>query len=88
VIYPARPVDKYQTVAFDTNRYSVPRPFAFQMVTVKGYVDQVMMVSGGEVIAAHARSSERGTMVPEPIYYLAMLDHKLAALDYSPVYRD
>ena len=41
VIKPAVAVDKYQTVAFDGNRYSVPRrPFAFQMVTVKGYVDQ------------------------------------------------
>src|SRR5208282_5806949 len=38
-IRPAVPVDKYQTVAFDCNRYSVPRSFAFQMVTVKGHVD-------------------------------------------------
>ena len=29
VIRPAAPVDKYQTVAFDRNRYSVPRQFAF-----------------------------------------------------------
>jgi hypothetical protein len=86
VIYPARAVDKYQTATFDTNRYSVPRPFAFRMVTVKGYVDQVVMVSGGEVIAVHARSPERGTMVPDPIHYLATLDHKPAALDHSPVY--
>ena len=88
VICPARPVDKYQTAAFDSNRYSVPRPFAFQMVTVKGYVDQVVIVSGGEVIATHARSLERGTMVPDPIHYLATLDRKPGALDHSPVYRD
>src|SRR6266545_23614 len=37
VIRPAAPVDKYQTVAFDRSRYSVPRPYAFQMVVVKGY---------------------------------------------------
>jgi len=29
-------VDKYQSVAFDSNRYSVPRPHAFTTVTVKG----------------------------------------------------
>jgi hypothetical protein len=34
-------------VAYDTNRYSVPRRFAFQAVTVKGYVDWVVIVSGG-----------------------------------------
>jgi hypothetical protein len=39
VIRPAAPVDKYQTVAFDRSRYSVPRPYAFQMVVVKGYVN-------------------------------------------------
>ena len=47
VIRPAVAVDKYQTVAFDTNRYSVPRPFAFQTVTVKGYVDRVVIVAEG-----------------------------------------
>jgi transposase len=88
VIRPAAAVDKYQTVAFDSNRYSVPRPFAFQMVTVKGYVDQVVVVSGSELIATHARSMERGTMVADPIHYLATLDRKPGALDHSPVYRD
>ena len=38
VIHPAVAVDKYQSVAFDGNRYSVPRPFAFGLVTVKGFV--------------------------------------------------
>ena len=40
-----RKVDKYQTVAFDGNRYSVPRRWAFQTVTVKGYVDRVEVVA-------------------------------------------
>jgi len=38
VVRPAVAADKYQSVAFDGNRYSVPRAFAFRMVTVKGYV--------------------------------------------------
>jgi transposase len=88
VIRPAASVDKYQTVAFDSNRYSVPRPFAYQIVTVKGYVDQVVVVSGAELIATHARSLLRGTMLADPIHYLATLDRKPGALDHSPVYRD
>ena len=88
VIRPAVGVDKYQTVAFDSNRYSVPRPFAYQTVTVKGYVDQVVVVSGGEVIATHARSTERDKIVPDPIHYLATLERKPGALDHSPVYRE
>jgi len=88
VIRPAASVDKYQTVAFDCNRYSVPRPYAHQMVMVKGYVDQVVIVSGSELIATHARSMQRGTMVLDPIHYLATLGRKPGALDHTPVYRD
>ena len=88
VIHPAVAVDKYQTVAFDTNRYSVPRPFAFRMVTVKGYVDQVAIVTEGQIVAIHARCSTKHTMVLEPTHYLAALGRKPGALDHSPVFRD
>jgi len=88
VIHPAVMVDKYQTVAFDTNRYSVPRPFAFQMVTVKGYVERVVIVAQGKVVATHERSLERHTVVLDPIHYLATLERKPGAIDHSPVYRD
>jgi transposase len=84
----AVPVDKYQTVAFDCNRYSVPRPFAFQMVTVKGFVDRVVIVATGQVIATHVRCLKRGTVVLDPIHYLATLGRKPGALDHTPVYRD
>jgi transposase len=87
-IHPAAMVDKYQTVAFDTNRYSVPRPFAFQMVTVKGYVGRVDIVAQGRVVASHERSLERHTVVLDPIHYLATLGRKPGAIDHSPVYRD
>jgi transposase len=88
VIRPAVPVDKYQTVAFDCNRYSVPRSFAFQMVTIKGFVDRVVVVAAGAIIATHARCLQRGTAVLDPIHYLATLGRKPGALDHTPVYRD
>ena len=88
VIRPAAPVDKYQTVAFARNRYSVPRPFAFQMVTIKSYVDRVVIVSGGHVIATHTRCLQPDTMVLDPLHYLATLDRKPGALDHAPVYRE
>jgi hypothetical protein len=88
VIRPTASVDKYQTVAFDRNRYSVPRPFAFQMVTVKGYIDRVVIVAAGQVIATHVRSLQCKTLILEPIHYLATLGRKPGALDHAPVYRD
>ena len=66
VIRPAVAVDKYQTVAFDGNRYSVPRAFAFQMVTVKGYVDRVVIVARGQVVATHVRSFREEDDDPRP----------------------
>jgi transposase len=88
VIRPAAPVDKYQTVAFERNRYSVPRRFAFQMVTVKGYVDRVVIVAGGQVVATHARSPQLDTLILDPLHYLATLGRKPGALDHAPVFRD
>jgi transposase len=80
--------DKYQTVAFDGNRYSVPRLHAFGPVTVKGYVDRVVVVARGQIIASHARNYERHVPVLDPIHYLITLSRKPAALDHAPVYRD
>ena len=88
VIDPAVGVDKYQTVAFDCNRYSVPRPFAHRMVTVKGYVDRVVLVAEGRAVATHARSYQKQTLVLDPVHYLATLGHKPGALDHAPVFRD
>jgi transposase len=88
VIRPAAPVDKLQTVAFDNNRYSVPRRFAFEMVMVKGYVAKVEIVAQGQIVATHQRSLEKQTMILDPIHYLATLGKKPGALDHSPVFRD
>jgi transposase len=79
-------VDKYQTVRFDTNRYSVPRRWAFTTVTVKGYVDRIDVISADVVIARHTRSYARGEWIVEPRHYLAILGRRPAALDHSFVF--
>jgi transposase len=85
---PAVAVDKYQTFAFDGNRYSVPRAYAFGTVAVRGYVDRVVAVACGQVIAAHPRRYGRCPPVLDPIHFLATLGRRPAALDHAPVYRD
>lgn len=81
-------VDKYQTVRFDSNSYSVPRRHAFRPVTIKGYVDRVCVVAEGQVIASHARSYGRHDKVLNPLHFLEILERKPAALDHAPVFRD
>jgi transposase len=87
VVQPAS-VDKYQTVRFDHNRYSVPRTCAYRDVTVKGYIDHVEVVASGRVVARHARSYGRNEQVLDPLHYLATLQRRPAALDHAPVLKD
>lgn len=80
-------VDKYQTVRFAQNQYSVPRSCAFQSVTVKAYVDEIVVVAAGQIVARHPRSYGRGEQILDPQHYLSTLDRRPAALDHAPVYR-
>ncbi len=50
-----RQADKYQTVLFEAVRYSVPRHVAFEPVTVKAYVDQVVLVHLAHVVVSEPR---------------------------------
>jgi transposase len=81
-------VDKYQTVTFDNNRYSVPRSCAFQTVSVKGYIDRVDIIRGIEVVATHVRCYAKGEDLLDPLHYLVNLATKPALLDHTKVYRD
>jgi transposase len=87
-VFQSGQVDKYQTVRFDGNSYSVPRRWAFRAVTIKGYVDRVAVVADGQVVATHARCYGRREKVLDPRHFLVVLERKPAALDHAPVYRD
>jgi transposase len=81
-------VDKYQTVGFDGNRYSVPRRYAFRGVMVKGFIDRIEVVADHQVVARHPRSYAKHQRLLDPLHFLVVLDRKPAALDHAPVYRD
>lgn len=83
-----RKVDKYQTVAFDNNRYSVPRAFAFQAATVKAYVNRIEVVVADQTVARHERSYATGEHCLDPKHYLVTLGRKPAYLDHTAVFKD
>jgi hypothetical protein len=70
-------------VSYRLNDYSVPVAYAHRDVLVRGYVDEVVISCGTEVIARHRRSYERADMVFEPLHYLALLEKKIGALDQA-----
>jgi hypothetical protein len=76
-------VNSISLVRYRTNDYSVPTEFGHRQVLVKAYVHRIVIVSGSEVIAEHARSYEREATIYDPLHYLALLEHKSRALDQA-----
>jgi transposase len=70
-------------VRYRTNDYSVPVEWGHREVLVKGFVHEVVICAGSEVIARHPRSYEREDMVFNPLHYLALLEQKTNALDQA-----
>ena len=70
-------------VRYRTNDYSVPVAYGHRDVLVRGYVDQVVISCGTEVIARHPRSYQRDDFVYDPIHYLPLLERKPGALDQA-----
>lgn len=76
-------VSSLSLVRYRTNDYSVPTEYGHRQVWVKGYVHEVVISCGSEVVARHKRSYERETVVFDPLHYLALLEQKTRALDQA-----
>ena len=76
-------VSSLSLVRYRTNDYSVPVAYGHRDVLVRGYVDEVVISCGTEVIAKHPRSYEKDDFVFDPIHYLPLLERKTAALDQA-----
>jgi transposase len=79
---PAR-VSSLSLVRYDRNDYSVPTAYGHRPVLVRGYVEQVVIACGAEIIARHERSYAREDFVFDPRHYLALLEQKTGALDQA-----
>ena len=76
-------VSSLSLVRYRSNDYSVPTEYGHRQVWVKGYVHEVVIACGSEVIARHERSYEREAVVFDPLHYLALLEQKTRALDQA-----
>src|SRR5213080_4946754 len=90
---PASPYDACETrtgrvsslslVRYRGTDYSVPTAYGHREVLIRGYVEEVVLSCGSEVIARHPRSYEREDFVFDPLHYLALLERKIGALDQA-----
>jgi len=73
-------VSSQSLVRYQTNNYSVPVAYGPRDVWVRGYVDQVVIGCGGEIIARHPRCYDRENMIFDPVHYLPLIEQKIGAL--------
>jgi len=76
-------VDKYATVCFGTNHYSVPDELCGRMVEVKMYSNILKMYYAHGLIGSHDRSYEKNKWVINLDHYLKTLNRKPGALHGS-----
>jgi transposase len=81
-------VSSTSLVRYRCNDYSVPTTFGFRDVLVKGFVDEVVILCGGEEIARHGRSYATGAFVFDPLHYLMLIETKPNALDQAAPLQD
>lgn len=74
-------VSSLSLVRYRLNDYLVPTSYGRRDVLVRGYVHDVVISCGAEVIARHPRSHEREDFVCEPLHHLALIEQKINALD-------
>ena len=61
----------------------MPVAYAHHEVQVRGYVHEVIIGCGTEIIACHKRSYEKAAMVFDPMHFLPLLEQKVGALDQA-----
>jgi transposase len=79
----AAKVSSTSLVRYKGNDYSVPVRFGHRDVIVKGFVDEVLICIGNDVIARHIRSYDSADFIMEPLHYLPLIERKLNALDQA-----
>jgi hypothetical protein len=81
-------VDRYSTVRFDTNSYSVPVCYCGKEVSVKAGPETVSVYLGGACIAQHQRCFEKNRSVYTLAHYLPLLEAKGRAIFYAKPVQD
>jgi transposase len=76
-------VSSLSLVRYRGTDYSVPTVYGHREVLIRGYVHDVVISCGAEIIARHVRSYEREDFVFDPLHYLALLERKIGALDQA-----
>ena len=76
-------VSSQSLVRYKNNDYSVPVAYGHREVWIRGYVGEVVIGCGTEIIARHSRSYDREDMIFNPLHYLPLIERKIASFDQA-----
>ncbi len=76
-------VSSLSLVRYKGNDYSVPVAYGHREVLIRGFVHEVVISCGAEMIARHRRSYEPEDLVFDPLHYLPLIEQKIGALDQA-----
>lgn len=76
-------VDRFCTVRFDTNNYSVPEKFCGREVSIKAAPETISIYFEGQCIAQHRRCLEKRQHIYALEHYLPLLEKKGRAIFYA-----
>jgi len=76
-------VDKYSTISFDTNRYSIPDQYVGKCMTVRIYPTKLKISYNDENLCEHERLTSRYDWQLDINHYLRTLERKPGALSGS-----
>lgn len=75
--------DTYQTLSFETNRYSVPANALGKPLRVRAYLEKIVIAHGDEVVAEHRREYARDKYCLNVEHYLDQLERKPHAVAFA-----
>lgn len=81
-------VDRFSTVRFDTNNYSVPANYCGKEVTIKALPEKVQILSKNNMIAEHNRCLAHKQCIYTLEHYLPILEQKGRAIFYAKPVKD
>jgi transposase len=72
-------IGKMPYVRFDLNDYSVPHSYVRRTLELVASLDVVRILDGGELVAAHPRSFEKGRVIEDPAHIAGLVEYKRRA---------
>jgi transposase len=81
-------VDRFCTVRFDTNNYSVPSTYCGKEVAIKAGPETIEIYHAGNMIASHRRCLGKKQSIYDLKHYLPLLEKKGRAIFYAKPVQD